>query len=358
MKDYNILVINPGSTSTKIAVFKNAQEVMARTLRHSTEELRPYAHVANQFGFRKQIIADALLEAGIEFRSFDAVIGRGGLVKPIPSGVYEVNDALKRDLVHAPQGEHASNLGGLIAADIAAGIPGAKAYIADPVVVDEMQEVARMAGHILFRRVSIFHALNQKAIARDYAQSIGKKYEELNLVIAHLGGGVSVGAHRKGKVIDVNNALNGDGPYSPERSGTLPAGQLAALCFSGKYTPEQVRGMLCGKGGLVSLLGSNNVIEIMDRYKQGDEQARKVIDGMSYNVGKYIGEMAAVLHGKVDAILITGGIAHSSTVCDYIRNMVSFIAPVVVMAGEDEMKALAENALRALSGEVQVSVYE
>ena len=245
-KTYRILVINPGSTSTKIAVFDNEKEVFSRTLRHSTEELQPYKQVADQFGFRKQLIVDALLEANIDIQSLSAVIGRGGLVKPIPSGVYEVNETLKHDLIHAPQGEHASNLGGLLAADIAAMVPGAKAYIADPVVVDELQDIARIAGHELFKRVSIFHALNQKAVARAYARNVGKQYDDLNLIVAHLGGGISVGAHRHGRVIDVSNALDGEGPFSPERSGALPAKQLVALCFSGRYTEREVDRMISG----------------------------------------------------------------------------------------------------------------
>ena len=357
-KFYRILVINPGSTSTKIAVFDNEKEVFSRTLRHSTEELQPYKQVADQFGFRKQLIIDALLEANIDIQSLSAVIGRGGLVKPIPSGVYEVNETLKHDLIHAPQGEHASNLGGLLAADIAAMVPGAKAYIADPVVVDELQDIARIAGHELFKRVSIFHALNQKAVARAYARSVGKQYDDLNLIVAHLGGGISVGAHRHGRVIDVSNALDGEGPFSPERSGALPAKQLVDLCFSGRYTEREVDRMISGRGGLVSLTGSNNVKELVERGLNGDQKTLRIIEAMAYNVGKEVGCMAAVLHGNVNAILITGGIAYSAFICDYIKAMVEFVAPVVVIPGEDEMQALADNALEVLRGERQPEVYK
>ena len=358
MKQYGILAINPGSTSTKIAVYLDETEAMSRTIRHSAEELRPFARVTDQFGFRRDLILKVLEEEGIALDSLSAVIGRGGLVKPIASGVYEVNDALRRDLIHAPQGEHASNLGGLLAVEIASRVPDAKAYIADPVVVDELDDVARVCGHALFRRVSIFHALNQKAVSRIYAARVGRKYDELNLIVAHLGGGISVGAHRGGRVIDVNNAWDGDGAFSPERSGTLPAGQLVKLCFSGQYTEAQIRRMLCGSGGLVSLEGSNSVQELLERAKQGDRACERIIYAMAYNVAKEIGAMAAVLGGRVDAILITGGIAYSGTVCDAIRERVSFIAPVEVIPGEDEMGALAENALRVLRGEEMPKKYE
>ncbi len=357
MSTFKILAINPGSTSTKISFFENDRETFTQTLRHSAEELKAFDRVADQFAFRKKLILETLQGAGISLDDLSAVIGRGGLIKPIPSGVYEVNEALKHDLENPPQGEHASNLGGLIAADLAAGLPGVKAYIADPVVVDELEEVARVAGHPLFKRVSIFHALNQKSVARTYAASLGRKYEDLNLVIAHLGGGISVGAHRKGRVVDVNDALNGDGPFSPERSGKLPAAQVAEVCFSGKYSRQEVGKMICGAGGLVALLGSNNLIEILGRCDAGDERAILVIEALGYNVAKEIGAMAAVLSGQVDAVLLTGGIAHSQRICKQITDKVSFIAPVEVFPGEDEMRALAENALRVLRGEQRPCIY-
>ncbi len=356
MKKYRILAINPGSTSTKVAVYDGEELIKELTLRHSSEELSHFSSVMDQFSFRKDIILRAVRDAGLDIGTFDAVIGRGGLVKPIPSGVYEVNDALKRDLQQSPIGQHASNLGGLIAAEIASAI-GARAFIADPVVVDELQEVARVSGLPGLNRVSIFHALNQKAIARAYAAREGKAYESLNLIIAHMGGGISVGAHRQGVVVDANNALDGEGPFSPERAGTLPAGQLAAMCFSGRYTHAEVRKMLSGKGGFVAHLGTNNTGEVICRAESGDEAARLVLDAMCYNVAKYIGSMAAVLQGKVDAIILTGGIAYNACVCDYIEKMVSFIAPVVVMPGENELEALAMNALRVMTGEENPKVY-
>ena len=240
-KSTRILVINPGSTSTKIAVYMNGNVVFLKTIRHSVEELSKFKRITDQCEYRKKIIYDELKNADIRLDLIRIVIGRGGLVKPIPAGVYEVNDAMKKDLLKNKQNEHASNLGALIADDIAKQLPSAKAYIADPVVVDELDPIARFAGHPLFQRISIFHALNQRAIARAHAKSINKKYEDLDLIVAHLGGGISVGVHKKGRVVDVNQALDGDGPISPERSGTLPTGSLLKMAFSGEYTYEDIK---------------------------------------------------------------------------------------------------------------------
>ncbi len=353
-----ILAINPGSTSTKIAVFDGNKSIFLKTLRHSTDELKGFTHIAEQFGFRKDIIMQELANASIDIDSINAVVGRGGLIKPIESGVYEVNDRLKEDLQNGVLGEHASNLGGLIASDIANSIPGARAFIADPVVVDELQDVARISGHPEFVRMSIFHALNQKAIARTYAKSINKSYKELNLIVAHLGGGISVGAHRDGRVVDVNNALDGEGPFSPERSGTLPAGALAKLCFSGKYTLEEIKKMITGIGGFVAYLDTNSAYDVEIKAKDGDPKCILIQDAMAYQTGKEIGANAAVLHGKVDAILLTGGIAHNTYLVNYIKEMCSFIAPIIVYPGEDEMQALASNGLMVLNGEVETRNYE
>lgn len=357
MDCYNILAINPGSTSTKIAVYCNDKSVFLKNIKHSTEELQPFEKITDQFQFRKSVILKELTDAGIDLHTLVAVVGRGGLVKPIESGVYEVNEQMKEDLRKGLMGEHASNLGGLIADDIAKEL-GAKAYIADPVVVDEMDDVARFAGHPLFSRISIFHALNQKAIARMYAKHTGKPYEELNLVVAHLGGGVSVGAHRQGRVVDVNNALDGEGPFSPERSGTLPAGQLAKLCFSGEYTYDEVKRIINGKGGLVGHVNSNDAYQLQLKAQAGDEKAKLIQDALSYNIGKWIGTMIAVLKGKVDAIILTGGMAYNPFLVDYVKDMVSYAAPVVVYAGEDEMAALAMNGLLVLKGEVVPKIYQ
>lgn len=353
---FQILTINPGSTSTKIAVFNDEKEVFSKTLRHSAEELSPFTTVASQFQFRKDIILSELKQAGFQMNDFHAIVGRGGLVKPIPSGIYEFNDALAHDLEHPVMGEHASNLGGLIAKDIAREIGnGIKAYIADPVVVDELEPIARISGHPAIQRVSIFHALNQKVIARTYAREIGKKYEELNLIVAHMGGGISVGAHYHGKVVDVNNALDGDGPFSPERSGGLPTGALVELCFSGKSKGE-IKKMLKGEGGVVAYLDTNDMRTVEEKAPI-DPKFGMVQDAMCYQVAKEIGAMAAVLRGKVDAILLTGGIAYGKPLTNYIKEMVEFIAPVKVYPGEDEMRALAMNGLMVLKGEMEAQNY-
>ncbi|MGQ1909814.1 butyrate kinase [Marinifilum sp. RC60d5] len=357
METRRILAINPGSTSTKIAVFQGDKSVFLKNIKHTAEDLSQFIHISEQFEFRKNIIMQELLDAEIRIDLIEAVVGRGGLVKPIESGIYEVNDRLKEDLKVGVLGEHASNLGGLIADNIAVSLPNAKAYIADPVVVDEMIDVARISGHPEFQRVSIFHALNQKAIGRAFAQSIDKKYEDINVIVAHLGGGISVGAHRKGKVIDVNNALDGEGPFSPERSGSLPSGALAKLCFSGDYTLNDVKKMIKGEGGLVAHLGTNDAYEVELKAKDGDEKAKLIQDAMSYQVAKSIGEMAAVLKGDVDGILLTGGIAHNPYLVNYIKEMVSFIAPLAVYPGEDEMKALAMNGFMVLRNEIEPKIY-
>lgn len=357
MKRHRILAINPGSTSTKVAVYEDKNLLKELVLRHSTEELKDFARVTDQFEFRKGIILDAVREAGIDIATLDAVIGRGGVLMPMESGVFEVNDAMKRDLAACPRGEHASNLGGLIAADIAEKI-GIPAYIADPVVVDELDEVARISGLPELERLSIFHALNQKAIARLYAEKVGRRYEDLNLIVAHLGGGISVGAHRKGRVVDVNNCLDGEAPLSPERAGTLPAGQLARMCFSGKYTQSEVLKMITGKGGMVAHLGTNDCREVEKRAAEGDKKAQLLMDALAYNTAKHIGAAGAVLAGKVDAVILTGGIAHDKNVTGYIAERVSFIAPVEVMPGENELEALALNALRILEGKDTLKEYK
>ena len=338
-----ILAINPGSTSTKFGLFEEENLIFEKTLRHTPEELSGFAKITDQFGFRKELILKELIDRGIDFAAIAAVVGRGGLVKPIESGIYLVNDEMKKDLRSSPLGEHASNLGGLIADDIASSLGCAASFIVDPVVVDELQPVARLSGHPEINRISIFHALNQKAVARSYASSIGRKYEDLNLIVAHMGGGISVGAHSEGKVIDVNNAFGGDGPFSPERSGGLPSSQLVDLCFSGKYTKSEIRSMLIGKGGMVAYLGTNNFKDVCEMADNGNDMAILVRDAASYQVAKEIGAMAAVLKGKVDAIILTGGMAYQETNIENIKSMVDSIARVVVFPGEDELRALAFN---------------
>jgi len=358
MSDKRVLAINPGSTSTKIAVYKNEKCEYLENIKHSAEDLSEFKCISDQYEFRKNIILSKLNEAGVDIEKLNAIVGRGGLVKPIPSGVYEVNDSMIADLKVGILGEHASNLGGLIANDLAKSLPSARAFIADPVVVDEMDEVARLSGHPELERVSIFHALNQKAIARIHSKKIHKSYEELNLIVVHLGGGVSVGAHKNGRVVDVNQALNGDGPFSPERTGTLPAFALAKMCFSGKYTLDEIKKLITGKGGFVAYLGTNNAREVEERANTGDKKALLVQNAMGYQVAKEIGSMAAVLKGKVDAILLTGGIAYNKGFVEKISERVSFIAPVEVYPGEDEMQALASNGLMVLNNEIKPVEYK
>jgi butyrate kinase len=356
--NHKILAINPGSTSTKIAVYHNAKPIFLKSILHDPKELARFERISDQYEFRKQIILEELKASHINIDIIEAIVGRGGLIHPIESGVYNINERLRHDLMEGVMGEHASNLGGLIAHDIAKDLPKCKAFIADPVVVDELQDVARIAGHPLFQRYSIFHALNQKATARAYSRLMNRKYEELNLVIAHLGGGVSVGAHRKGKVIDVNQALDGEGPFSPERSGTLPSGALVKLCFSGENTYEEIKRMVTGEGGYVAYMNTNSAYEVELLAQDGDDKARLIQDAMSYQIGKEIACMCAVLHGDVDAIILTGGISHNPMVVEYIKKMVSFIAPVVIYPGEDEMHALAMNGLMVLKGEIKPKEYD
>jgi butyrate kinase len=357
MEKILILAINPGSTTTKIAVFQNANPVFLKNIKHDNKDLKDFDSIADQYEFRKQIILEELKKADIQLDAIRAIVGRGGLVKPIESGIYKVNNALVRDLIDTKLGEHASNLGGLIAHEIAKTISGADAYIADPVVVDELSPLARVSGHPAFRRKSIFHALNQKAVARSYAKSVMKSYEELNLIVVHLGGGISIGAHERGRVIDVNQALDGEGPLSPERSGTLPIGDLVNMCFSGRYPKEKIKKMIKGEGGLVAYLGTNSAYDVEMNAMNGDEESKFYFDAMAYQVAKSIGSMCPVLKGKVDAILLTGGIAHSKYFVNKIIERVHRIAPVHVYPGEDEMRALAMNGLMVINGEVTPKVY-
>ena len=358
MKDVRILAVNPGSTSTKIAVYQNSEPVFLKNIKHSPEDLAPFSKITDQFEFRKEIILQQLKEADMQIHDLQAVVGRGGLLKPIPSGIYEVNDMMISDLKTSPFGEHASNLGGLIAHDLVTALPKARAYIVDPIVVDEFDDIARISGHPLFHRLSIFHALNQKAVAREYARSIRRKYEDLNLIVVHLGGGITIGAHRKGRVIDVNQGLDGEGPFSPERSGTLPVMDLVRLCFSGKYSHKEVQKMVKGEGGLVAYLGTNNAYDVEKMVDAGNAEAELIYHAMAYQVAKYIGEMYTVLKCEVDAILITGGIAYDKGFVNWIQERVYKLAPIHIYPGEDEMRALAINGLMVVRGELEVSVYK
>ena len=352
-----ILAINPGSTSTKFALYEEEKLIFEKTLRHSADELAGFPKITDQFHFRKDLIMKELTVRQTNFSELAAVVGRGGLIKPIESGIYEVNKKMIDDLRNGILGEHASNLGGLIADEIASSLPSANAYIVDPVVVDELDPVARISGHPAIERKSIFHALNQKAVARTYASSVNRKYDEMNIIVVHMGGGISVGAHKKGRVVDVNNALNGDGPFSPERSGGLPSGQLIDLCFSGKYTHQELKSMISGKGGIVAYLGTNNFIEVCTRAENGDKNAVLIREAIIYQISKEIGAMAAVLNGKVDVIILTGGLAYQSSHVEGIKKMVEFISDIAVFPGEDEIKALAYNGLLALDGKIEIKTY-
>lgn len=354
-----ILAIDPGSTSTKIAVYEDAKEIAVENIQHTFEDLAQFANVFEQYDFRKAIILKKIEEKGIDINSFDCIVGRGGLIKPALGGVYEINRPMIDDLRSAKMGEHASNLGAPIAYEIAKSIgEHVKTYIVDPVVVDEMEDVATISGIPEIRRLSVFHALNQKAVARRFAREKGKKYEDMNFIVAHMGGGISVGAHKRGKVVDVNNALNGEGPFTPERSGGIPVGQLVKLCFSGQYAQQEIEKKIKGGGGLVAYLGTNSAYEVQKRVKAGDKKAERIYRAMAYQISKEIGGCAAVLEGKVDSIILTGGIAYDATFVGWIKERVSFIAEVAVFPGEDEMRALAEGCYYAVKGEIPIRTYE
>ena len=357
MKDiYKILTINPGSTSTKIAIFDNNEQVFEKTLRHSAEEIGNYKNISDQFEFRKDVIEKELMKANIDLNNLDCIVGRGGLLRPIKGGTYKVNEEMLEDLKIGVSGQHACNLGGIIANEFSneLNIP---AFIVDPVVVDELAPIARVSGLANIERRSIFHALNQKATARRYADEIGKKYTDLNLIVAHMGGGISVGAHEKGMVIDVANALDGEGPFSPERSGGVPVGNLVELCYCGKYTLYDMKKLITGRGGLVSYLNTNDVRDVEALVENGDEKAQVVYEAMAYQIAKEIGSCAVVLSGHVDAILLTGGIAYSKKFTKMIEDRVKFIADVKVYPGEDEMIALALGGLRVMRGEEKALIY-
>lgn len=353
---YKLLIINPGSTSTKIGVYEDEKELFEETLRHSTEEIAKYATVFEQRGFRKEVILNVLKEKNFDIKTLNAVVGRGGMLKPIPGGTYSVSDKLIEDLKVGVQGEHASNLGGILSREIGDEL-GVPSFIVDPVVVDELQEVARLSGMPEIPRKSKFHALNQKAVAKRYGKESGKGYENLNLIVVHMGGGVSVGAHKNGRVIDVNNALDGDGAFSPERAGGVPAGDLVKLCFSGKYTEKEVFSKLVGNGGLNAYANTNDMRDILKLMEEGDQKAKLLFDAFIYQVCKDVGAMATVLEGKVDKIILTGGIAYSPVVDDAIKNRVGFIADLQIYGGEDELLALAQGAIRVLDGEEQAKAY-
>ena len=350
------LIINPGSTSTKIGVFEDETLLFEETLRHSTEEISQYATIVDQKDFRKKIITDLLAEKNFDMKSLGMVVGRGGMLKPIPGGTYAVTDDLLNDLKIGKQGQHASNLGGILAREIGDEL-GVPSFIVDPVVVDELEPIARYSGVPELPRTSVFHALNQKAVAKRYAKEIGKDYDSLRLIVVHMGGGVSVGAHINGKVVDVFNALDGDGAFSPERAGAVPSGALIKMCFSGQYTEKEVYKKIVGGGGFNAYLGTNDMRTVTKRANEGEQAAIDAKAAFIYQVCKDMGSMACVLEGKVDQIIVTGGIAYGPEVIEAMKKYAGWIAPFTVYPGEDELLALAQGGLRVLNGEEKAKEY-
>ena len=350
------LIINAGSTSTKIGVFEDETLLFEETLRHSTEEIAQYASIVDQKDFRKEIIVNLLNEKNFDINSLNMVVGRGGMLKPIPGGTYAVTDDLLEDLKIGKQGQHASNLGGILAREIGDSI-GVPSFIVDPVVVDEMMPIARYSGVPELPRTSVFHALNQKAVAKRYANETGKAYTDLNLIVVHMGGGVSVGAHKNGRVIDIFNALDGDGAFSPERAGSVPSGALVKMCFSGKYTEKEVYKKLVGNGGFNAYMGTNDMRDVEKAVLAGDKNAEEIRDAFILQVAKDMGSMACVLEGKVDQIIVTGGIAYDKGVVAGLKERAEWIAPFTVYPGEDELLALVQGGLRVINGVEEAMKY-
>ena len=354
-----MLVINPGSTSTKIAVFRGEEEQFKASISHSAEELSEFDSIVGQYGFRKETIIKVLKENGIDINQLDGIVGRGGLLAPVKGGTYEVNEKMKGDLLASRYGEHASNLGALIASELAKSI-GKKAYIVDPVVVDEMEPKAKVTGFKDIKRISLWHALNQRSVAKAYAREMDKLYEEINVIVAHLGGGITVGAHRKGKSVDVNDGVHGDGPFSPERSGMIPSEQLMDLYLSGKYDQAELRKKIHGKGGLMDLLGTNDLREVEARIQKGDRKAKLVMDAMIYNIGKQISSMIPAFAGQsIDAILLTGGLAYSEYLVSELK---CYLEPLNIEVrtypGEKELESLRDGMLKVLRGEEKPLQYK
>lgn len=348
MPKYNILTINPGSTSTKIALFKNNELEFEQVLRHPAEELNQFNKLIDQYEYRKEKIINFLEEKQVALQDLDAISCRGGLIGPIPSGTYTINESLftrlSTDVVHA------SNLAGIIGYNLSKEL-GIPSYITDPVTVDEMAPIAKVTGIPGIERKSKFHALNQKAIARRAAKQLNKKYEESNFIVVHIGGGISIGAHDQGKVVDVNNVIDGDGPMAPTRAGSIPVESMIDLCFSGKYTATELKEYVSQRAGLTDYLGTSDVRDVQDMMEQGNEQAKMLYEAMAYQICKNVGAMATVLKGKIDAIVVTGGVAYSKQFIRLLKERIDFLGEVMVIPGEEEMLALAEGALRVLTGE-------
>lgn len=351
-----VLAINPGSTSTKVSIFEGEEAIKTFKIDHKKEDLEKYKKIPDQYEYRLNLIEDWLKSENISTTSLIAVVGRGGLLRSMPGGTYSVTDAMIEDLKIGIQGEHASNLGGMLAKGLG-DLEGIPAYIVDPVAVDEFHDIARISGLKEVPRKSLVHALNIKAVSHRRAKELNKNLEDLNLVVAHLGGGISIAAVEKGKIIDVNNAKE-MGPFSPDRTGSLPIGDLVKMCYSGKYTLNEIKLMIQGEGGLFSYLGTMDGRDVEERIKNGDEYAKLVYDAMAYQIGKEIGTYATVLYGKVDNIILTGGLSYSSYLVEKIKEMIDFISEVIVYPGEDEMEALNKGAQRVINGQEKVKIYE
>lgn len=350
------MAINPGSTSTKVSIFKEEVEVKSKKITHPLDELNEFSNIMDQYEYRLGLIKDWLEDIQWNCNNLIAVVGRGGLLKPIPGGTYIVSTPMIEDLGKGLQGVHASNLGALLAKNIG-DLSGVNSYIVDPVGVDEFHEVARITGLKELPKISLIHALNMKAIGHRRAKELGKNLDEVNFIIAHLGGGISVAPFKKGQAIDVNNAIQ-MGPMSPERSGQLPVGDLIKMCFSGEFTLEEMQNKVQGQGGLMSYLNTTDAEEILHRIKNGDEYAKLIFDAMAYQISKEIGSCSVVLRGNIDNIILTGGLAYSEYLVERIRDMVEFLDEVRVFPGEDEMSALNNGVLRIIQGEETPKIYE
>lgn len=356
-KNYRVLAINPGSTSTKVGIYEGEKMIYEGVVRHSREELSPYPTIYSQKDMRLELVKKLVENDGDTLDEMDAFVGRGGIVRPLKSGVYAINDKLVDDLINLPSAQrHASALGGIIARGFGDAY-GKPSFIVDPVTVDERDEIATFTGLPNVKRACIFHCLNQKASARHYCKLNGKKYEEVNVVVAHMGGGISVAAHERGRIIDVTDTMTGEGPFTPERCGAIPAKAIADMIFDEGKTREEINGYIAGKGGLMAYFGTNSALDVENMAKSGDEYAKEVYEAMGYTISKAVGEMAVALKGKVDAVILTGGLAYGKPLTDYITAHVAFIAPVVCYPGEGELSALAAGAIRVLSGEEAAKEY-
>jgi len=356
MKSYYILAINPGSTSTKIGIFKNTKLILSKNIPHSVSDLENFNSIMDQKEFRTKIVMSILDKCEVPVSKLNAIVGRGGMLTPMKSGTYIVNNEMISFLSNNLL-EHASSLGAILADNIATSI-GVKAYIVDPVVVDEMDSIAKITGLPEIRKISIFHALNQKAAAREVARRMRKKYNKCNFIVAHLGGGITIGVHKQGLVVDVNNGLNGDGPFSPERAGSIPTWSLIEWATTGFYSLPELKKKITGQGGVVAYMGTNNMQEVKKMVKKGDKKANDIYNALGYNIAKGIGALAPVVRGKLDAVIITGGLAFDKDLMSMIRKRIKYLAPVVILPGEDELASLSNGGLRVLKGEERPKIWK